>query len=300
MAIEDGKMMLIDTSKCIGCKACQVACQQWHSLPAEDTTLYYRTDVDSYQNPADMSGANLTVVKFAEVGAPVDNEPTWFFLKDQCRHCEQVGDLVPACIDACPYDAVKRKKKTGAIWIDDALCQWPDALCESPVAGVPKCSFACPYKTCGPVGIPRFEYEPWSGGSTVVTKAMKCDMCYDRRKHDKLTSKLGNATPQDGPRFKGKFAKSNRPACVLTCPTGAMDWGSAKGIQRKAKKRVLALIAAGFTDAHIYPGGSKPYKASGLTRVIWIIPVDRAKVEFAFLDTCAGAGGSYPWWGCPT
>ena len=75
-------MMFIDTSKCIGCKACQVACKQWHSLPAEETTF-----TGSYTNPPDVSGNTLTFVKFRSL-------KTWQNFtsccsRRQCMHCNQ-------------------------------------------------------------------------------------------------------------------------------------------------------------------------------------------------------------------
>ncbi len=92
----EGKRILIDTSKCVACKACQVACQQWHSLPSEDTTF-----TGTYQNPPDMSGANLTVAKFFEI---FDTKLKWLFFKDQCRHCNY-----PNCKLACPLTPKQSK-----------------------------------------------------------------------------------------------------------------------------------------------------------------------------------------------
>ena len=83
------KMMLIDTSKCIGCKACQIACQQWNQLPAEDTTF-----TGSYQNPPALSGINPNVVTFTEFE---DNgHMKWLFFPNRCRHCVQ-----PLCVNKC-------------------------------------------------------------------------------------------------------------------------------------------------------------------------------------------------------
>ncbi|MEM7828513.1 MAG: 4Fe-4S dicluster domain-containing protein, partial [Candidatus Aenigmatarchaeota archaeon] len=105
-----GKGLLVDTSKCQACKACQVACQQWHTLPAEDTTF-----TGSYQNPPDMSGANLTVVKFIELESSGKLE--WLFFKDQCRHCE-----TPSCKASCPFNAIKRDSD-GRVYILKSKCK---------------------------------------------------------------------------------------------------------------------------------------------------------------------------------
>ena len=219
-----GKMMMIDTSRCIGCKACQVACQQWHSLPAEDTTF-----TGTYQNPPDMSGANLTVTKFTEV----DTEK-WLFFKDQCRHCD-----TPYCKDACPLGAIKRKAN-GIVFIKEELCD--------PSACHLECQLACPYGVA--TGIPKFGYT--RDGAPVETKAMKCDFCYDRfKKNDDLK------------RITGKFAKSNRPACELTCPPAAIKSGSADKIWKTANRRVKKLKENGFPDANVYP--SLP------SHVVWVL-----------------------------
>lgn len=75
-----GKSVLIDLSKCIGCRGCQVACKQWNQLPAEKTI-----NRGSYQNPEDLSEKTWTLIKFKE--SEKDGKVEWTFLKDQCRHC---------------------------------------------------------------------------------------------------------------------------------------------------------------------------------------------------------------------
>ena len=74
---EMSRAFLIDTSKCIFCKACQVACKQWNGLPAEKTT-----NVGSHQNPQDLSGVTWTLVRMNEVES--GGKLNWLFLKDQC------------------------------------------------------------------------------------------------------------------------------------------------------------------------------------------------------------------------
>jgi len=56
--------LLIDNTKCIGCRACQTACKQWNNLPAEKTTFF---GGEGYQNPKDLSGSTYTLIKFHEV-----------------------------------------------------------------------------------------------------------------------------------------------------------------------------------------------------------------------------------------
>ena len=150
----NGIRLLIDTSKCIGCKACQMACQQWHSLPTEDTAF-----TGTYQNPPDMSAASLTVTKFFEVAGTKLN---WLFFKDQCRHCDE-----PPC-RGCPLGAIIRQGD-GIVRIDSARC-FPDRCSRN--AEKP-CQEKCKFDE-----IPRYTY--MKAGTLVATKMRKCDFCYDR------------------------------------------------------------------------------------------------------------------------
>jgi len=230
-----GKRMLIDTSKCLACKACQVACQQWHSLEAEDTEF-----TGTYQNPPDMSGANLTLVKFTEKEAA--GKLNWLFFKDQCRHCE-----IPTCKTACPLKAIKRQTN-GVVRINPDKCD--PTLCST--EDVKPCQQACPFKKDGdglsPIGIPRRDYV--KNGSPVTTKMEKCDFCYNRWPAKPESAVLPVA--------------SRKPACMAACPPGAMMFGAADTMKRKANKRVTYLKANGYPNANVYPAGLQ-------THVIWVL-----------------------------
>jgi formate dehydrogenase iron-sulfur subunit len=232
-----GKRMLIDTSKCIGCKACQVACQQWHSLTAEDTTF-----TGTYTNPPELSGTNLTLIKFIEKENAGKLE--WLFLNDRCRHCEN-----PNCKTACPRKAIKRQLN-GIVRINPDKCD--PTLCST--KDVKPCQEACPFKKNGgsPIGIPKRDYV--KNGSPVTTKMMKCDFCYNR---------LGlNGQALGLP--VGAFASTLKPACEVTCAPGAIKSGPADKMKRKANKRVTYLKANGYPNANVYPAGL-------LTHVIWVL-----------------------------
>jgi len=229
--VETGKMMMIDTSKCIACKACQIACQQWHSLPAEHTEF-----TGSYTNPPDMSAANLNIVKFHETYCDVTSDELKFlFFVDRCRHCD-----TPFCKEACPLGAIKRKPN-GIVFIKEN-CD-PSACSPDPVK---PCQLACPFKTTvsspTPLGMPRYQL---NDGSTLADgRANKCDFCYDRFNHATLK----------GEPYKGTFKKSNRPACELVCPVGAIVTGEATDIGTMAKGRVKKLKnKLGYPNACIYP-----------------------------------------------
>src|SRR4030042_824657 len=240
-----GKRLFIDTSKCQACKACQAACQQWHSLEAEDTTF-----TGSYQNPPDMSGANLTVVKFTEI--EVGGKVKWLFFKDGCRHCD-----APTCRTACPLvpKAIKRQAN-GIVRIDPALCH-PDvcsANAEKP------CQTACPFKSLsdGVIGIPKRGYV--NGGSPVTTVMRKCDLCYNRMNLSPEATELKNLpfVSTDGK------TRSALPACKVTCPPGAIKIGVADVMLTQAKKRVTYLKNHGYPNANVYPAGLA-------THVIWVL-----------------------------
>ena len=66
--MSDGKTILVDVSRCTGCRGCQVACKQWNELPATDTV-----QTGSYQNPPDMNGDTYKIVRFREGGMKTAN-----------------------------------------------------------------------------------------------------------------------------------------------------------------------------------------------------------------------------------
>ena len=103
------KSMLIDTSKCMACRACQVACKQWNQLPAEETRFE-----GTYENPLQLSHNTWTKVGFRE--AKIGNEVKWFFSKHGCMHC---GDA--ACLSICPAGAIYRTEE-GSININYENC----------------------------------------------------------------------------------------------------------------------------------------------------------------------------------
>ncbi len=139
------KAVLYDANKCIGCRACQVACKQWNELPAEQTT-----NSGTYENPPNLSASTFTRMRFTEV--KYDGKFHFVFNKVQCMHCEH-----PACAAACPVGALQ-KMPDGPVVYDDTKC-----------FGCRYCMVACPF------GIPTFEWDkpiPW---------IRKCTFCADRQ-----------------------------------------------------------------------------------------------------------------------
>jgi formate dehydrogenase iron-sulfur subunit len=138
------KAVLIDTTRCIGCRACQVACKSWHDLAGKSTTFS-----ETWSNPRFMDSKNYTRVIFREI--PQGNDLHWHFVKRQCLHC-----LDPACESVCPVGALT-KLKEGPVVYDDEKC-----------IGCRYCMMACPFQ------VPKFQWE------SAVPLIRKCDFCADR------------------------------------------------------------------------------------------------------------------------
>jgi formate dehydrogenase iron-sulfur subunit len=172
------KSFFIDTTLCTACRGCQVACKQWHNLPAEKTI-----NSGSYQNPDDLSFDTYKLVRMEE--KVMEGQVKWLFFPDQCRHC-----LEPPCQDtAGEPTAIFTDAPTGAvIYTANTGGLNADEIIES-----------CPYN------IPR------KGPDGTLAK---CDMCLDR--------------VQNG----------LQPACVKTCPTGAMNFGERDEMLTLAKNRL--------------------------------------------------------------
>jgi len=98
------KGFFIDTTRCIACKGCQVACKQWNNLPADKTE-----NQGNLQNPPDFSYTTYKLVRMNE--EIIDGKVNWLFFPDQCRHC-----LIPPCLLwAQDTDAIYQDEDTGAV-----------------------------------------------------------------------------------------------------------------------------------------------------------------------------------------
>ncbi|TLN26695.1 4Fe-4S dicluster domain-containing protein [bacterium] len=134
--------LLIDTSRCIGCRSCQVTCKQWNQLEAEKTV-----NTGSFENPPDLSDKCYNKIRFIEV-AEKKNGVDWYFLSQRCMHCAE-----PGCVKVCPSGALK-KSETGAVAVDKTKC-----------IGCNYCKSACPFN------VPRYSED---------RKVAKCTLCNDR------------------------------------------------------------------------------------------------------------------------
>jgi len=147
------KAMLIDLTRCTGCRACQVACKQWNDLPAEYTVCW-----GCYDNPPDLSPTTWNRIAFYEWEE--DGQPKWMFRPVRCFHCTDAP-----CVAVCP---------TGALFKDyNGFTAYDESLCN----GCGYCSQACPFN------IPRLTDMDTIKGKANVTgkgKSSKCTFCQDR------------------------------------------------------------------------------------------------------------------------
>ncbi len=135
---------LIDTSKCIGCKACQVACMQWNDIRDEVGTNH-----GVYDNPMDLTPASWTVMRFTEYENEEGNLE-WLIRKDGCMHCSD-----PGCLKVCPSPGAIVQYANGIVDFHEENC-----------IGCGYCVTGCPFN------VPRI--------SKKDNKAYKCTLCSDR------------------------------------------------------------------------------------------------------------------------
>ena len=162
-----------DTTVCIGCKACQVACHQWNNLPAEEGGKRDLTG-DSYDNTGHLSALNWRHVKFIEQ-FPDDRQQDgflkgsrWLMMSDVCKHCVRAP-----CLEVCPTGAIIRTE-FDSVFIQQDVCN-----------GCRACVSACPF------GVVDMGEDG---------KAHKCTLCYDRLQHGQEPA-CAQACPTDSIRF---------------------------------------------------------------------------------------------------
>jgi len=186
---------LIDISKCIGCKACQVACGEWNDLRDE-----VGRHVGVYENPADLSAKTWTLMRYSEVEEKTEEGTRleWLIRKDGCMHCAD-----PGCLKACPAPGAIVQYSNGIVDFHQENC-----------IGCGSCVTGCPFD------VPRL--------SKKDGKAYKCTLCSDR------------------------VSVGLEPACVKTCPTGAINFGSKEDMKQLAASRLPDLQRRGYPNAGLY------------------------------------------------
>jgi len=171
-----------DTTVCIGCKACEVACKQWNDLPADGSEF---RKGGSYDHTGSLGAGTWRHVRFLEAPTAVPELPaippvqdggwdlrepsSWVFMSDVCKHCTHAG-----CLDACPTGALIRTE------FETVVLQ-PD-VCN----GCGYCVPACPF------GVVDRDHDDG--------RAAKCTLCYDRLQ-DGLEPACAKACPTDSIQF---------------------------------------------------------------------------------------------------
>ena len=213
---------LTDTSLCIGCKACEVACKQWNGLPVDETGWGSGLTGFSYDNTVDLGATTWRHVAFIEraggqgvgtlEGVPTtssglglapnqagDGPPAtaWLMMSDVCKHCVHAG-----CLEACPTGAIVRTQYDTVV-IQQDICN-----------GCGYCVPACPF------GVPQL--------SESDGRAHKCTLCYDR------------------------LVDGLEPACAKACPTDSIQFGLVNELLPRAAARVDQLQRRGLVGANLY------------------------------------------------
>ncbi len=126
------RTFLVDTIKCQGCRACQVACKQWNGLPGEETDFFAGPE---YTNPAKLSATTWNYVKFFPLDRRNPSRPVWTIMHTKCNHCVEAN-----CERICPEHAIS--KVDGWTIIDQSRCIGCGACVNECVYNVPEVSDA--------------------------------------------------------------------------------------------------------------------------------------------------------------
>jgi formate dehydrogenase iron-sulfur subunit len=218
------KGFFTDTSVCIGCKACEVACKEWNRVPSSPQGFTGH----SYDNTIDLGANTWRHVAFIEqrkevgidgsgtlaqsasldeligetgLGTYQDGDGMrWLMASDVCKHCTHA-----ACLEVCPTGALFRTEY-GTVVVQEDICN-----------GCGYCVPACPF---GVLDQREGDGRVW-----------KCTLCYDRLKDDK------------------------EPACAQACPTKSIQFGELDELRARADERLAALTDAGASNAQLYLRG---------------------------------------------
>jgi formate dehydrogenase iron-sulfur subunit len=173
MPTSEAKGFFTDTSVCIGCKACEVACKEWNGLEGNEPKFL----ADSFDNTGQLDAENWRHVRFVEhvpdTAMASGNGQAWLMMSDVCKHCQQAS-----CMEVCPTDAIVRTE-FDTVFIQQDVCN-----------GCRNCISACPF------GVIGFNQKTGT--------VHKCTLCYDRLQND-MTPACAKACPTQSIQF-GKVA----------------------------------------------------------------------------------------------
>jgi len=208
-----------DTSVCIGCKACEVACKEWNLIPADGQEFLGR----SYDNTGELGSETWRHVAFIEQEKPLHTNGDgatglrWLMESDVCKHCSHA-----ACLDVCPTGSLFRTEY-GTVVVQQDICN-----------GCGYCVPACPFGVLEKRHIASTENMghtpdlPAFLGKKEDGRVWKCTLCYDR--------------------LKG----GHEPACSHACPTKSIQFGPLDELRERADKRLDKLQHDGWNGAQLY------------------------------------------------
>ncbi|NQT15569.1 MAG: 4Fe-4S dicluster domain-containing protein [Planctomycetes bacterium] len=199
---------LVDTTRCIGCRSCQVACKQSNGLGGETTKFF--SAPGGYQNPARFSARTYTYISYHELESP-GGEPFWVFVKRQCMHCTNMY-----CAAVCPPQ-VYHKTPSGVVTCESDQC-----------IGCAVCMDVCPF------AVPAIDY--WGVASPQVRK---CSFCLERQESKHEQAEV-NGKPVSGAALSRLEESLRTPACAKACPTEAILFGDREELLQEAKQRIAA------------------------------------------------------------
>ncbi|HEY3551103.1 MAG TPA: 4Fe-4S dicluster domain-containing protein [Gaiellaceae bacterium] len=228
-AYGDGKKERVgfftDTSVCIGCKACEVACKEWNVIP-EDGRVWTG---ESYDHTSQLDANSWRHVAFVEQRKPlfangdsaeldVDTGGDggtglrWLMESDVCKHCTHA-----ACLDVCPTGSLFRTE-FGTVVVQQDICN-----------GCGYCVPACPFGVLDKRHLAATTDPPPAFlGRKEDGRVWKCTLCYDR--------------------LKG----GHEPACAKACPTKSIQFGPLEELRERADARLAKLDAEGWNGPRLY------------------------------------------------
>ena len=179
-----------DTSICIGCKACEVACKEWNGVPVDGLSF----TGFSYDNTGALGADTWRHVAFVEQKRPEDGGVRWLMSSDVCKHCTRAG-----CLEVCPTGALFRTE-FGTVVVQQDVCN-----------GCGYCVPACPF---GVIDQRKGDGRVW-----------KCTLCYDRLQ-DGQTPACAQACPTTSIQFGPLDELRERARQRVTQVTGARLYGA--------------------------------------------------------------------------